>query len=56
MIGGLRPYPDYKESGVSWLGRIPGHWDISPGRAVFAEEQVKNKGLAERRVLSPSYN
>ena len=22
MIGGLRPYPEYKESGVFWLGRI----------------------------------
>ena len=22
MIGGLKPYPEYKESGVPWLGRI----------------------------------
>ncbi len=29
MIGGLKPYPEYKESGVPWLGRIPAHWDIS---------------------------
>jgi type I restriction enzyme S subunit len=55
MTGGLKPYTEYKESGVPWLGRIPSHWDISPGRAVFSEKQVKNKGLAEKRVLSLSY-
>ncbi len=22
----VRPYPDYKESGVDWLGQIPAHW------------------------------
>jgi type I restriction enzyme, S subunit len=24
----FRPYPAYKESGVEWLGRIPGHWEV----------------------------
>ena len=23
-----RPYPDYKPSGVDWLGDVPAHWDI----------------------------
>ena len=55
MIGGLKRYPEYSESGVPWLGRIPAHWDVSPGRAVFAEKQVKNKRLTEKRVLSLSY-
>ncbi|WP_031303161.1 restriction endonuclease subunit S, partial [Pseudomonas sp. EGD-AK9] len=22
-------YPEYKDSGVEWLGKVPGHWDIS---------------------------
>ena len=22
-----RPYPAYKDSGVEWLGRVPGHWE-----------------------------
>ena len=22
------PFPEYKESGVEWLGRVPGHWDV----------------------------
>ena len=23
-----RPYGQYNESGVEWLGRVPGHWDV----------------------------
>ena len=25
-VGTGKPYPEYKESGVDWLGRIPKHW------------------------------
>ena len=24
----LQPYPDYKPSGVEWLGDVPEHWDV----------------------------
>ncbi len=24
----FRPYPEYKDSGVDWLGRIPVHWEV----------------------------
>ena len=23
-------YPDYKDSGVEWLGEVPGHWEVGP--------------------------
>lgn len=23
----LKPYPEYKDSGLSWLGEIPAHWE-----------------------------
>ena len=23
-----RPYADYRDSGVEWLGRVPSHWDV----------------------------
>ncbi|MCX6546397.1 MAG: restriction endonuclease subunit S [Acidobacteria bacterium] len=26
MIADLKPYPEYKESGLPWLGRVPRHW------------------------------
>jgi type I restriction enzyme, S subunit len=25
-IADLEPYPEYKESGLPWLGQVPGHW------------------------------
>ena len=24
----LKPYPDYKDSGVEWLGNVPAHWQV----------------------------
>jgi len=28
MIAELKPYAEYKESGLPWLGQVPGHWDV----------------------------
>jgi type I restriction enzyme S subunit len=25
----FEPYPAYKDSGIEWLGKIPGHWDTA---------------------------
>lgn len=27
-------YPEYKDSGVAWLGAVPSHWSVSPVKAV----------------------
>ena len=27
-------YPEYKDSGVEWLGRVPKHWEVKPLRQV----------------------
>jgi type I restriction enzyme S subunit len=24
----FKPYPEYKDSGVEWLGEIPAHWEV----------------------------
>jgi type I restriction enzyme S subunit len=55
MIANLQPYPEYKESGLPWLGGIPRHWNSGPGFAAFREKQVKNTGMQEKTVLSLSY-
>jgi len=55
MIEGLKPYAEYKESGLPWLGGIPRHWNSGPGFAAFREKQVKNTGIQEKTVLSLSY-
>ena len=33
----LKPYPNYKPSGVEWLGDVPAHWEVLPNRAIFVE-------------------
>ena len=30
----LRPYPDYKDSGVQWLGKVPSHWAVRRIRTI----------------------
>lgn len=30
-----RPYPEYKDSGIDWLGVIPGHWDLARLKRAF---------------------
>ena len=55
MIRGLKPYPEYTTPAVTWLEKIPAHWDIEPGFAAFREKQQKNIGMVEDRVLSLSY-
>jgi len=34
MIANLKPYPAMKDSGVPWLGRVPGHWHLRAVRHV----------------------
>ena len=49
------PYPAYKPSGVPWLGDVPQHWEVLPGRVCYSSEQTLNIGMAEKTVLSLSY-
>ncbi len=46
----LQPYPDYKDSGLQWLGRVPGHWAVMPNRALFSE--VKDREHPYEEMLS----
>jgi len=34
MIADLKPYAEYKESGLPWLGQVPGHWDVHKPRHI----------------------
>ena len=55
MTASLRPYPSVKDSRVEWLGEVPEHWDILPGRICFRVGEQLNVGLQETTVLSLSY-
>ncbi|MBU1682867.1 restriction endonuclease subunit S, partial [Patescibacteria group bacterium] len=52
---GLDPNVKLKPSGMEWLGDIPYHWEILPGKATFQEKRIPNIGLIEKKVLSLSY-
>ena len=36
MIADLKPYAEYKDSGLSWIGQVPGHWDLRQPRQIGA--------------------
>ncbi len=44
----FRPYPEYKDSSVEWLGEIPAHWDTPRmwriGRALSGGTPAKEEG------------
>ena len=33
----LKPYPEYKDSGLPWLGDIPAHWQVLRIKNIFRE-------------------
>jgi len=35
MIADLKPYAEYKESGLPWLGQVPGHWEVETLRRLL---------------------
>ena len=55
MIADLKPYADYKESGLPWLGQVPGHWETRPAFGALVPNRERNYGMKEKTVLSLSY-
>ncbi len=48
-------YPEYKDSGVEWLDKIPSHWSVTPLYSLASECDFPNKGMSESNLLSLSY-
>ncbi len=40
---GFRPYPQYKPSGIEWLGDVPAHWKIQRGKTLFQAVDVRSQ-------------
>jgi len=55
VIGDLKPYAEYKDSGLPWLGHVPGHWWVRPAFGAFKPNKARNIGMKEKTVLSLSY-
>lgn len=41
MITDLKPYEEYKETGLPWIGRVPAHWLLRRMKALFKERVEK---------------
>ena len=53
MIDGLKPYAEYKESGLPWLDTVPKHWDMAPNRALMRDQrQVVGSRASDYTLLS----
>lgn len=53
MIEGLKPYAEYKESGLPWLDTVPKHWNMVPNRALMQDQrQVVGAKASDYTLLS----
>jgi type I restriction enzyme, S subunit len=50
----LAPYPEYKETDVSWLGNVPAHWEVRPLRTILKQRNEKNNPIKVEQILSLS--
>ena len=52
MIADLKPYAEYKDSGLPWLGKVPAHWRTVRNGSLFG--QRSQTGYAELPILEVS--
>ena len=64
----FKPYPEYKDTGVDWLDKVPAHWELRKLRTVLKPKNVRNqptlpllsvvreKGIIKRDVTSKDEN
>ena len=51
-----KPYAEYKDSGVEWLGKVPAHWEVKPlkrGYSVKLGKMLQPVQQAPQDVLKP---
>lgn len=52
MIGELKQYAQYKDSGLPWLGQVPAHWSVARNGSLFG--QRSQTGYSELPILEVS--
>lgn len=50
----LKPYPEYKKAGVSWIGSIPAHWPEKRAKYYFKEIDERSQ-TGDEEMLSVSH-
>ena len=55
----FRPYPEYRDSGVEWLGGIPAHWEVTKWRYCcrVTEGQIApdDEEFREKVLIAPNH-
>ncbi len=54
MIAGLKPYAEYKDSGVPWLGVTPAGWGLTRAKYLFREVDERST-TGKEELLSVSH-
>jgi type I restriction enzyme S subunit len=52
VVQSLKPYPEYKDSGVSWLGSVPEHWQERRIKTLFRESEERSGDNGSGLLLS----
>ncbi len=55
MIADLEPYPVMKDSGVPWLGQVPGHWEVRRLKNVLRERDARSATGTEQLLRVSQY-
>jgi len=55
MIAELKPYPSMKDSGVPWLGEVPGHWEVRRLKYLLRERDVRSEYGTEQLLRVSQY-
>ena len=48
-------YPNYKDSGVEWLGAVPEHWQMTQGRRLFTQEREPARPTDDQLSATQKY-
>lgn len=53
----MSSYPDYKESGIAWLGEVPAHWTVTKLKFISRVQSgiAKGRGLAGEDTVEVPY-
>ena len=54
MIDDLKPYPDYKNSGLPWLGSVPAAWRLLRAKNLYREIDDRSM-TGKEELLSVSH-
>jgi type I restriction enzyme S subunit len=51
----LKPYPEYRDSGLPWLSKVPAHWRVLRAKHVFNPIDIRSKN-GDEELLTVSSN